>query len=234
MKINPGKSNAVSFTKTRVKRQIRYYFGDQLILEANSFKYLEIIIHSDLNWADHANYTLRKAWRALHFIMCILKKGNNNMKHLPYTALVRLILEYGAVCWDPYRGQASTLNWMQKRAAKFTNNMSRGWETLAQRRLIARICALFKAYTGGRAWKAIGDRLLKPCYLCREDHNQKIKTRKQGTDVGKYSFINKTIKSWNQLPAGILASFPCKLNTFRKRVKNVVISKGIQVGVECK
>jgi len=22
----------------------------------------------------------------------------------------------------------------------------------------------FKAYTGGRAWKAIGDRLLKPCY----------------------------------------------------------------------
>ena len=80
----------------------------------------------------------------------------------------------------------------------------------------------------------MGDRLLNLCYLSREDHNQKIKTRKQGTDVGKYSFINKTIKSWNQLPAGILASFPCKLNTFRKRVKNVVISKGIQVGVECK
>jgi len=31
-----------------------------------------------------------------------------------------------------------------------------------------------------------------------------------------------------------LASFPCKLNTFRKRVKNVVTSKGIQVVVECK
>jgi len=31
-----------------------------------------------------------------------------------------------------------------------------------------------------------------------------------------------------------LASFPCKLNTFRKRVKNVVTSKGIQVGTECK
>jgi hypothetical protein len=37
--------------------------------------------------------------------------------------------------------------------------------------MIARICALFKAYTGGPAWKAIGDRLLKPCYLSREDHN---------------------------------------------------------------
>jgi len=54
------------------------------------------------------------------------------------------------------------------------------------------------------------------------------------SDVGKYSFLNRTIKSWNQLPAGLLASSPCKLNMFRKRVKNVVTSKGIQVGIECK
>ena len=26
--------------------------------------------------------------------------GNNNRKYLAYTALVRAILEYGAVCWD--------------------------------------------------------------------------------------------------------------------------------------
>ena len=43
-----------------------------------------------------------------------------------------------------------------------------------------------------------------------------------------------TIKSSNQLPAVLLASFPCKLNTFRKSVKNVVTSKGIQAGIECK
>jgi hypothetical protein len=60
--------------------------------------------------------------------------------------------------------------------------------------MIARICALFKAYTGGPAWKAIGDRVLKPCYLSREDHNKKIRTRKQRTDVGKHSFVNRTIK----------------------------------------
>jgi hypothetical protein len=52
-------------------------------------------------------------------------------------------------------------------------------------------------------------------------------------DVGKYSFVNRAIKGWNQLPANLLASFPCKINTFRKRVKNVVTSKGIQVGIEC-
>jgi len=83
-----------------VKARIRYYFGYQLILEVSSFKYLGIIIRSNLNWADHVNYTLRKARKALHFIMHTLKKGNNNMKRLAYTALVRPILEYGAVCWD--------------------------------------------------------------------------------------------------------------------------------------
>ena len=41
-----------------------------------------------------------KTWEALHFIMRILKKGNNNTKRLAYLALVRPILEYGAVCWD--------------------------------------------------------------------------------------------------------------------------------------
>ena len=136
----------------------------------------------------------------------------------------------------PYReGQRSALNRVQKRAAKFANIKNEsGWETLAQRRLIARICALFKAYSGRRAWKAIGERLLKTCYLSGDDYNWKIRTRKQRTDVGRRSFVNRTINSCNQLPAGLLASFPCKLNAFRKRVKKVLTSKGLQVGIECK
>jgi hypothetical protein len=75
------------------------------------------------------------------------------------------------------------------------------WETLTQRRTIARLCALFKAYAGERAWKAIGDRLRKYYYLSRVDHVRKIRDRKQRTDIGKYSFVNRTIKNWNQLPA---------------------------------
>jgi len=81
----------------------------------------------------------------------------------------------------PYReGQLSALYPVQKREAKFANNINEsGWETLVQRRLIARICTLFQAYTGRRAWKAIGNRFLKPCYLSRGDHNRKIRTRRK-------------------------------------------------------
>jgi hypothetical protein len=136
-----------------------------------------------------------------------LKKGNNDKKRLACTALVRPTLEYGAVCWDPYRegavcwdpyreGQISALNLVQKRATKFANNVKEsGWETSAQRRLITRICTLYKAYTRGRAWEAIGNRLLKPCYLSRGDRNRIIRTRKQRTDVCKHSFVNRTMKS---------------------------------------
>jgi len=55
LQINPGKSNAVSFTKPKVKERIRNYFGDQLIWEEISFKYLGLIIRSDIKWADHVN-----------------------------------------------------------------------------------------------------------------------------------------------------------------------------------
>jgi hypothetical protein len=91
--------------------------------------------------------------------------------------------------------------------------------------MVSRLCVLFKAYTGRRARKAIGGRLLRPCYLSREDHNRKITSRKQRTDIGKYSFVNRIIINWNQLSTDILASLPCKLNTFRKRVKKVVTNK---------
>ena len=90
--------------------------------------------------------------------MRIHKQGHNNMKILAYTVLVRPILEYGAVCWGPHKeGQVTALNRVQKRADKFANNVNEsGWETLAQRRLIARICALFNSYSGRRAWTASG------------------------------------------------------------------------------
>jgi hypothetical protein len=90
----------------------------------------------------------------------------------------------------------SALNRMQKRAAKFANNINElSWETLAQRRLISQMCGLFKAYTRRRAWIAIGNRLLKSYYVSRDDNNRKIRTRKQRTYVGKFSFVNRTVKS---------------------------------------
>jgi len=137
-------------------------------------------------------------------------------------SLVRLIFEYGAVSWDPYReGQISALDRVQKKAAKFAHNKnSSNWENLASRRKLSHICALFKAYSGERAWKP---RLEWPHHLSRVDHERKIRIRRQRMDIGKYSFVNRTIQHWNQLPEEVLGILPCKPITFKKRVRKVVI-----------
>jgi hypothetical protein len=83
-----------------VKDPLNYYFGDQKIPEANSFKYLRIIICRDLRWANRVNFTVQRASKALLFIMRVFRKEDRNTKSLAYTSLVHLILEYGALCWD--------------------------------------------------------------------------------------------------------------------------------------
>jgi len=114
MKINPNKSKALSYTRAQLKDPLNYSLGDQKIPEVSCCKYLGIIIQSDLSWADQVNYTVQKAWGALHFVMRIVKKGNKNTKSLAYTSLARPILEYRVACWDPYREyQISALDQVQ-------------------------------------------------------------------------------------------------------------------------
>ena len=146
------------------------------------------------------------AWKTLHIVMRVIKKGNRNTKSLVYTSLVRHILQYGAACWDPCREeQKNSLDRVQKKTARFTNHTKGSdWGTLAQRRMTARLCALFEVYCGERAWKATRDRLRSLYCLSRVDHVRKIRDRKQRKDIGNYSFVNRTIKNWNQLPAEAL------------------------------
>jgi hypothetical protein len=54
--------------------------GGRVIPEASSCKYFGIILSSDLSWSDQIKYTVKKAWKAIHFTMHILKKGNSNIK----------------------------------------------------------------------------------------------------------------------------------------------------------
>ena len=79
-KIYPSKRKAIRFTRARVKDPLNYSLMDTLIPEVSSCKYLGIILRSNLSWADQVNYTVKNAWKALHFTMRILKKGSSNTK----------------------------------------------------------------------------------------------------------------------------------------------------------
>ena len=132
-------------------------------------------------------------------------------------------------------GQINALHWVQKKVAKFVNLMdSSNWE-MAQHRKKAHICALYKEYSGEAACKAIGDRLRRPCYLSSVNHDWKVRNRRQKTDIGKYSFVNRAIQLWNKLPVNAVGSFTFKLSAFKKRVRKVMSKmKGIRSEEEIK
>ena len=76
-------------------------------------------------------------------------------------------------------------------------------------------------------WINIRDRLQAPSYLSRVDHKWKIEARQQRTDVGKYSFVNRTIVDWNQLSEEEIGALDGSTCSFRKRLSKVK-SEGVK------
>ncbi len=92
-----------------------------LYLESRLAFIYEYIWTEKLSWENQVNSVVGKSWRSLRFVMRILKKSTVRAKELAFMSLVRPILEYGAICWDPYSIlQQRNLEKIQRRASKFT------------------------------------------------------------------------------------------------------------------
>jgi hypothetical protein len=65
-----------------------------------------------------------------------------------------------------------------------------------------------------------------PHYRSRDDCHCKIRARKQRTDVGKFSFLNRTIADWNQLLEEVIGFSRVKVHISSKRVRNVITKEG--------
>ncbi len=190
MPINSSKSKSITFGRGHNYSETHYRLNNDIIPRVSSCKYLGIHFDSKLSWKKHVDFVVGKAWRSLHFVMRILKKSTANAREIAYLSLVLPIMEYGTICWDPHKNMhCKHLERIQHRAAKFTfrDKKTAGWDSLKNRRSVARLCALYKAYNGHPAWKEINRRLCIPTYISRVDHRHKINLRQQRTDVGKFS-----------------------------------------------
>jgi hypothetical protein len=91
------------------------------------------------------------------------------------------------------------------------------------REIMSTRCLSDATQTNRNRWQFdIGHSLKQPHYLSRVVYVRKIRTRRQRTDIRKFSFVNRTIGDWNQLPAQVLETLPCKSTTFRKRLRKVI------------
>ena len=210
-----NKTKSVTMTATRLREPnatIRNYsIGQAALSRVYSYKYLGVMLTSDLGWSEHVNYVVLKANRALGFIRRNLGPCSKETKLKCYVTLVRPILEYASSVWDPYlASHVHLIEMVQRRAARFVcNDYSMESSVtkmlnelklmdLRHRRKIARLSLFFKIDTGA-------SQLVLPSEFTRKE-NRRTDNGKAYTHISCRShpffgsFYPKTIRDWNALP----------------------------------
>ena len=77
--------------------------GDESLEKVQSYKYLGVVINSNLTWNDHISRLCSKAKQQLGLLYCqFYKDFNTSTLRALYITRVRPHLEYTIPVWDPY------------------------------------------------------------------------------------------------------------------------------------
>ena len=127
MHFHPQKCQTMHITNKRNIIQSTYTIHNHKLQTTNTAKYLGIHIHSTLNWNTHINKTAQRANTTSAFLHRNIRTCPRKTKHLAYTTLVRPILEYASIIWDPHTASnINKLETVQRRSARhIMHNYSR-------------------------------------------------------------------------------------------------------------
>ena len=160
MRFNAGKCMVMSINS---KTSHFYAINDHILQHTSKHPYLGLTLSDDLKWSTHINRTARKANGVLALLRRNLGFCPESCKRTAYIALVRSILEYGAIVWDPFlRKNIECLEKTQNRAVRFIcsdytsreqGSITRMREklnlpTLASRRQVLKLTSFFKVVEG--------------------------------------------------------------------------------------
>lgn len=196
-----------------------YHIGTETLKKVSEVKYLGVTLSADLTFNHHIDNTVKKAVSVLNLLHRNLRNAPPSVKKAAYFSLVRPILEYASVAWDPHQEYLiQKLEAIQNRGARFILSnytwgasvtemkSSIGLEPLRERRRKHRLKLLYCIYnnlTGIMKEKY----LQTPHYVSqRRDHINKIREIKCRTNYKKFSFFPFTISQWNELAADIVSN----------------------------
>jgi len=134
---------------------------DTVLGEVSCSTYLGVLLTTDITWVSHISICAKKANSRLGFIKRNLKGCPQSLKRTAYISLVRSIMEYSSVVWDPHlKKDKDALERVQRRATRWiyssysqrasvTSMLSAfGLASLEQRREIARLTMMYKILNG--------------------------------------------------------------------------------------
>ena len=182
-------------------------------------------IQNDLNWNKH---TTKKANNTRAFLQRNIKQCPGKTKELCYKTLVRPILEYASVIWDPFtEDNILKLEMVQRRAARMVFSDYRStssvtpmlkqlqWPTLQKCRAQAKVYMMYRIVY---SLVDIPSSHLTPTLSVR-GHNMKFLIPYARTFTYQRSFFPDTIRMWNSLPQIVVS---CSTQgSFREEVQPV-------------
>ena len=126
MQFNASKCHLILVTNKKKPIIFDYQIHGQTLQRVDSAKYLGVEITSNITWSKHISQVTTKANRTSAFIQRNMRNCPKSIKNACYKSLVRPILEYASVVWDPHQqNDIQALEAVQKRAARrSTNNFS--------------------------------------------------------------------------------------------------------------
>ena len=146
MSFHPQKCQLLRITRKKSPVKASYVIHGHTLAEADTAKYLGVSLHKHSSWSPHVNATAKKANGTRAFLQRNLRKAPTAVKMRTYESLIRPILEYSGVVWDPHTAQdVNKLEMVQRRYARYTSRdygrtssvtamlKTLGWEPLAER-----------------------------------------------------------------------------------------------------
>ena len=124
-----------SHRAVKTARDVRIYYGDSLLEQKRSFKYLGVIIDESLSWSSHISYVASRAYPK----PAKLKLLNRILSFLDPTTLLKLykatilpILDYGCTLWGSYsKKNSDVLERLQNKAMRIIKPpvVRKRWQT---------------------------------------------------------------------------------------------------------
>ena len=162
MRFNATKCYIMTISK-KPSSSFMYQLNNTILQNVSTNPYLGILFSSDMKWNTHINNITKKASSTLGFIKRNLRRCPTSCKKTAYLALVRPLLEYGAIIWDPYQKQEiDQMERIQRKAVRFISRDFRSntpgfvtgllkkhnLPTLQERRQDLRLTFLYKVVEG--------------------------------------------------------------------------------------
>ena len=103
MILNPAKCVTLHCTRSFYPSLVNYSINNILLQSVNQHKYLSAMLHSSMSWTKHIQEVINKASKILNFVKRTLYQCDFSVKATAYNTLVKPVLEYANIVWEPHQ-----------------------------------------------------------------------------------------------------------------------------------